>query len=407
MPEKLQSRFKHAPKIIILFTVLLDSLGIGFILPVLPYYVKTFGLPDIVVSSLFVVFSIFAFFSAPLLGMISDRKGRRPVLLISLFSSVVGWIIFAFSQTAFGLFLGRIIDGAAAGNISTAQNYLVDISKDQKDLTRNLGLVGAIFGLGFIIGPLLGGFLFEIDKKLPFLIVGLMALFNTILAYLFLPETNHHKNTSPVSFNPFLPIVRTFRNKKILPLYLAWLFFGIAATLSQTILGLYIKKLFSWQVLTAGFLMTLIGVIIFMNQAFLIHKVWLRYFKESSLLISMIVPFALGYFLMAVPFKGVFVLGLIIAAFAYSTLRIVTNSQIIGLCEKEEQGEVMGVLASLISLSFILGPILGGSTLEVSLGLPFILTGILLSITFIFVFKTYKKITPRQHTHVENESVKI
>ncbi len=407
MQDEMRDRFPWLPKIIILFTVLLDALGMGFIIPVLPYYVESLDMPEIVVSSLFVVFSVFAFFSAPLLGAVSDRKGRRPVLLLSLLSSAIGWAVFAFSKTTFGLFLGRIIDGAAAGNMSTAQSYLIDISKDNKDLTKNLGLVNAIFGIGFIVGPLIGGVLFTIDKKIPFIVVGLMALFNAVLAYFFLPETNNRKNAASIPLNPFLPIIKAFKNKKILPLYLAWLFFGIAVTLNQSILGLYIAKLFSWQVVTAGFFMTLVGIIIFFNQAFMIHSVWLKYFKESSLMVWLIVPFAVGYFVMVLPYKSAFITGLVVAALSYSTLRIIANSQIIGLSPKEEQGEVMGVLASLISLSLILGPMIGGSVYEISLGLPFILTGALLSVTFVFVFRTYKKITPAEHQHTPIEFIKI
>lgn len=407
MQDEVKRDFPLLPKIIIFFTIFLDALGIGFITPVLPYYVESFDVPKIVVTSLFAVFSIFAFFSAPILGMISDRRGRRPVLLISLLSSAIGWIIFAFSKNIFGLFLGRIIDGAAAGNISTAQNYLVDISKDQKDLARNLGWVGGIFGIGFIIGPLASGILFAFNKRLPFIVVALMAVINTLLAYFFLPETNGHKSEKKISINPFAPIVKAFKNKKLLPLYLAWLFFGISIALSQAILGLYVDAIFSWRAITAGLVMTMIGVIIFVNQVFLTHKVWLKYFKESVLMVFMIIPFALGFFIMALPFKFAFILGIIMAGFAYSTLRIITNSQVLGLCEKEEQGETMGILASLISFSLILGPMIGGSAYEISSGLPFILTGTLLAITFIFIFNTYKRIMPKGHEHNPEETINI
>lgn len=401
MQEKIQKKFNISPKIIILFTVFLDVLGIGLIVPILPYYVESFNVPDIVVTLLFSVFSLFAFFSAPILGMISDKKGRRPVLIISLASSAIGWIIFAFSKTLFGLFLGRIIDGSAAGNISTAQNYLIDISKDKKEQTQNLGLIGAIFGIAFIIGPLVGGVLSTVSMKFPFIIVGILATINTILAYFFLPETNHNKNTNKISFNPFSPIIKAFKSKNILPLYLAWLFFGIAISLNQSIFALYIAKVFSWTVIASGFIMTLVGIIISFNQAFMIRKVWLRYFKESYLMLWMLIPFALGYFIMAIPFKFAFLFGLIITAFSQSTLRVIMNSQIIGFSEKNQQGEMMGILASLMSLSMILGPILGGIVYGISSGLPFVLAGIILLITFIFIFNTYKNIKPKDHIEVE------
>lgn len=393
-------KFNISPKAIILFTVFLDVLGIGLIIPVLPFYVESFKVSGFVITSLFAVFALFSFFSSPILGMLSDKIGRRPVLLISLASSAVGWMVFAFSNTIFGLFLGRIIDGSAAGNISTAQNYLIDISKDKKEQTKNLGLIGAVFGIGFIIGPLVGGILSGVSMKLPFIVVGIMATVNTILAYFFLPETNYHRNTNKISLNPFSPIIKAFKNKKVLPLYLAWLLFGIAVSLNQSIFALYISRVFSWTVIASGLLMALIGVIISINQAFMLKSIWLKYFKESSLMIWMLIPFAIGYLIMAMPFKFAFLFGLIVTAFGHSVMRVVMTSQIIGFANKREQGEMMGILASIMSLSMILGPVLGGAVYEISPVLPFILAGIILFITFIFVYKTYKKVKQIEHTDV-------
>ncbi len=399
--KNMQKKFNISPKVIILFTVFLDVLGLGVIIPILPFYVESFNVSGMVVTVLFAVFALFSFFSAPILGAISDRKGRRPVLLVSLASSAVGWIIFSFSHSIYGLFLGRIIDGSAAGNISTAQNYLIDISKDDKERSKNLGLIGAVFGVSFIIGPLIGGVLSSISMKLPFIIVGFMAVINTILAYIFLPETHHERNTTKLSLNPFTPIIKALKNKSILPLYLAWLFFGIAISLNQSIFALYIAKVFSWTVIISGLLMTLVGIIISINQAFAIRKIWLKYFKESFLMVWMLIPFALGYLVMALPYKFAFVFGLIVTAFCHSTLRVVMTSQIIGLSDKKEQGENMGILSSIMSLSMILGPVLGGVTYVLSDTLPFILSGVILLITFMFVYNTYRKIKSIDHTNIE------
>lgn len=405
MINNFKNTFNISPKTIILFTVFLDVLGIGLIIPVLPFYVESFNVSGIVITSLFAVFALFSFFSSPVLGMLSDKFGRRPVLLISLASSAIGWMVFAFSHTIFGLFLGRIIDGSAAGNISTAQSYLIDISKDKKEQTKNLGLIGAVFGIGFIIGPLVGGTLSSISMKLPFIVVGIMATINTILAYFFLPETNHHRNTNKISLNPFLPIIKAFKNKKVLPLYLAWLLFGIAVSLNQSIFALYIARVFSWTVIASGLLMALTGVIISINQAFMLKNVWLKYFKESFLMIWMLIPFAIGYLIMAMQFKFAFLFGLIVTAFGHSVMRVVMTSQIIGFSNKNEQGEMMGILASIMSLSMILGPVLGGAVYEIGPSLPFILAGIILFITFIFVYKTYKNV--KQIEHIDIEPVEV
>jgi len=399
MEEKDKNRSNLSPKAIILFTVFLDVLGIGLIIPVLPFYVESFHVSGIVVTSLFAVFALFSFFSAPILGMLSDRIGRRPVLIISLASTALGWLIFAFSKTIFGLFLGRIIDGSAAGNISTAQNYLVDISKDRKEQTKNLGLIGAVFGIGFIIGPLVGGILSGINMKLPFIVVGIMATINTIMAYFFLPETNHDRNTAKISLNPFTPIIKAFKNKKVLPLYIAWLFFGIAISLNQSIFALYIARVFSWTVIASGLIMAMMGVIISINQAFLLKNVWLKYFKESFLMVWIFIPFSFAYLIMALPFKSAFIIGLIITAFGQSIMRVVMNSQIIGFSEKKEQGEMMGILASIMSLSMILGPLIGGAVYEAHPSWPFLLSSIILFVTFVFVYKTYKN--KRHIDHVD------
>jgi len=401
MQENKKRKFNISPKMIILFTVFLDVLGMAVIIPVLPYYVESFNVPDIVVTLLFSVFAVFSFFSAPMLGAISDRKGRRPVLLVSLLSSTIGWIVFALSNTIFGLFLGRIIDGAAAGNISTAQNYLIDVSKDEKERTKNLGLIGAVFGVSFMIGPFIGGFLSGISMKLPFIVVGIMAAMNTILAYFFLPETHHVRSTKKLSLNPFSPIIKAIKNKNILPLYIGWLLFGIAISLNNSIFALYITKVFSWTVIASGLLMTLVGIIISINQAFAIRKIWLKYFKESFLMVWTLIPFALGYMVMSLPIKFAFLFGLVVTAFGQSLMRVIMTSQIIGFSSKEEQGENMGIMASLMSLSMIIGPILGGVSYEIKDNLPFILSGIILFITFVFVFKTYKNIKPKDHIEVE------
>jgi len=401
MHKEIQKKFNISPKVIIVFTVFLDVLGIGLIIPVLPFYVESFNVSTNTVTALFAVFALFSFFSSPILGMISDRKGRRPVLLVSLLSSAIGWLVFAFSNTIFGLFLGRIIDGSAAGNISTAQNYLIDISKDGKDRAKNLGLIGASFGIGFIVGPLVGGVLSGISMKLPFIVVGIMATINTILAYFFLPETHHNKNTDKISLNPFTPIKKAFKNKKLTPFFISWLFFGIAISLNQSIFALYIAKVFSWTVIASGFIMALIGVIISLNQAFLVHKIWLKYFKESVLMIWMLIPFAFGYLVMSLPFKFAFILGLIITALGQSTFRVVMTNQVIGLSDSKEQGETMGILTSIMSLSMIIGPILGGLVYGLSVGLPYSLAGIFLIITFIIIFKTYKNLKPNDHVEIE------
>lgn len=380
-------KFNISPMVIILGTVFLDVIGIGIIVPVLPLYVESFGASHNVITALFAIFAFCSFFSSPILGIISDRKGRRPVLLISLLSSAVGWIIFALSHSIIGLFIGRIIDGMAAGNISTAQNYLVDIAKDEKERSHNLGLIGAVFGVAFIIGPLLGGVLSNIKIILPFIVVAILTSLNTILAFFFLPETHHQRNPNKISWNPFTPIQKAFASKKMVALYIAWLFFGIAVSINQPIFALYLLSRFGWGVLASGFIMGLVGIIISLNQAILIKKVWLKYFSPIKLNLWILLPFAVGYFVMGLPYKIFFIVGILITSFGHSIYRVTMMSQTMSNTDKTEQGEVMGVMASLMSLSMIIGPIIGGFVYNYGLSLPFYTAGLILLIAFIVMLK--------------------
>src|SRR5579862_3732043 len=155
-------------KLIIVFTVFVDVIGFGIVIPILPFYVSSFGASPVTITMMFASFSLCAFLSSPFLGALSDRIGRRPVLLISILSTAIGWIVFASANSIVFLFLGRIIDGCAAGNFTTAQSYLVDISRDEKERSANLGIIGATFGIAFIVGPLMGGVLSKVSHAFPF-----------------------------------------------------------------------------------------------------------------------------------------------------------------------------------------------------------------------------------------------
>jgi len=181
-------------KITIVFTVLVDILGFGIVIPILPFYVTSFGASPLTVTMLFSAFAFFAFLSSPFLGALSDKMGRRPVLLASIASTAIGWFVFASATSIPLLFLGRIIDGAAAGNFTVAQSAIVDLSKDEKDRSANLGIIGATFGIGFMVGPFLGGFLSTVSHSFPFWVAGGLACLNTMMAYFFLPETHTHRD---------------------------------------------------------------------------------------------------------------------------------------------------------------------------------------------------------------------
>lgn len=380
-------------KFTILLTVFIDVLGFGIVIPVLPFYVQSFGLGPFMVTVLFAVYSFFSFFSSPLLGVWSDKIGRRPILIVSIISSAIGWLVFAGARNVAMLFAGRIIDGLAAGNITTAQSYLVDIAKDEKERTANLGLIGMIFGMGFIIGPFLGGLLAQVSHAFPFWFVGFLSLANVVSAYLFLPETNNNRSIGKkIDFNPFNPIVRSLKNSVLRPSYLVWFLFMLAISLAQSIFSLYLMARFGFEEFTSGLMMAGIGVVVAFNQGFAMKKIWLKYFKEHHLGVWVLLFGAIGYFLYAIDGLVLFGFGLVCTAFAQSILRVVLTSQAVGLGLSNERGEILGILSSFSSLGMIMGPILAGAAFEFSVNLPVYIAAVILFLAFVIALVNRRRI---------------
>jgi len=381
-------------KAIILLTVFIDVLGIGLIIPILPFYVKSFGASPFLVTLLFAIFSLFSFFSAPLLGAWSDRSGRRPALIVSIFSTALGWLIFAAAPNIIWLFIGRIIDGIAAGNFSVAQSYLIDIAKDEKEKTASLGLIGAIFGIGLIIGPALGGILSQISLDFPFWCVGALAVFNGLFALFFLPETNLHKNKEQLlSLNPLRPIIKSLHDKRWRANLAAWFIFGIAIAIEHSILALYLEEIFSFNSFVVSLFLTGIGVILVINQGFALKNIWLKYFSETSLNIWLSLVLATGFWLMSLKYLILFISGLIIMSITQSILRVTITSQTAKQGLAQEQGLILGVLASIISVSMIIGPIVAGWLFTINPHWPFVLSGLLAAITFLILFCSRRRET--------------
>jgi DHA1 family multidrug resistance protein-like MFS transporter len=380
-------------KIIILLTVLVDVLGVGIVIPILPFYVENFGVSPLVLTLLIAVFSFFSFISAPMLGALSDKIGRRPVLIISIASTAIGWLVFAWANSIWMLFLGRIIDGMAAGNLPVAESYLVDIAKNEKERTKNLGLISAVFGVGFIIGPALGAALSVISITLPFFVVGFMALLNTLAAIIFLPETNLNKNKNKkVSLNPLKPIKRALEMNNLYSRFLAWFLFGLAIAGMHAVFSLYLKDVFNFNAQISGFVFAGMGVFMIFNQTILLNKFWLKRFKEEKLEIWLFLFFALGFIFLSVPYLVALFLGLLVDVMARSVLRVVISSKVAGMAGEDRRGEVMGIMSSILFLANIGGPVLAGLFYEVEVFLPFLMSALSLVVAFgIMKFCCYNK----------------
>src|SRR5476649_630798 len=201
------------PLLIIFLTIFVNLVGFGIIIPLLPFYAETFGASPLVIGMLFGSFSLCQLIASPALGDLSDRYGRRPVLVFSLAGTVVSFVMLAMAHSVTMLFLSRIVDGLSGGNVSTARAYVADVT-EPKDRARAFGLIGAAFGLGFIIGPALSGVLAKVSYTAPIWAAAAITLVAMLMALIWLPETVHrtHAGTgNPLSYLPELirrPIVR-------------------------------------------------------------------------------------------------------------------------------------------------------------------------------------------------------
>jgi len=378
-------------KATILFTVFIDIFGLGIIIPILPFYVKSLGVSDFGITMLFSVFAFFAFISTPFLGALSDKVGRRPVLLVSIASTALGWVIFALAQNPFFLFLGRIIDGLAAGNFSTAQSYLSDLSKNEKERTENLGLIGALFGIGFIVGPMVGGLLGGINHTLPFWVVAIMATTNLILAWFNLPETHFpEKKNIKHNYNPLKPIWNAFLDKPLLPGYFVWFLFSLALSAQQAVFAIYLLRVFNYNEFATGAIMTFMGVVIALNQGVFLKRFWIKNFKEPDLELYLFLFFAVGFLMMSFNNIYFFAVGLLLVTLGHSVLRVVMTSQMVSKAG-EKKGEVLGVMNSAMSLGMVVGPIVAGILIVKWVWGPFVMACALSLVAFAVIYYSRKK----------------
>jgi MFS transporter, DHA1 family, tetracycline resistance protein len=379
-------------KILILLTVFIDVIGIGIVIPILPFYVERFSGSPFLITSLFAVYALCSFFSSPVIGAVSDRVGRRPMLILSIFSTAIGWFVFAGAPNILFLFIGRIIDGIMAGNFPIAQSYLADISKDDKERTANLGLIGAIFGIGFVVGPLLGGVLGQLGHSVPFWCVGGLSLFNAIIALFTLPETHKGNQSGRISLNPFSPIIRAAKDITIRNNYIAWFMFGLAIASFQAVFALYLRDVFHFNEFVGGMIYSVVGVIIVFNQGFAMKHIWLKHFKEPILELGMLLIFAIGFLLTSANIFVIFCIGLIFTTFGQSILRVVMTSQVVGFAGPHKRGEVLGVMSSIASLSMTISPFIAGVLYEKNYTYPFIVSALYLIIAFAILYQKRRQL---------------
>jgi DHA1 family tetracycline resistance protein-like MFS transporter len=350
----------------IFITVLIDIIGFGIIIPVLPQLLQQLmhvtDRTDISAISkpaifLTLIYGLMQFIFAPILGSLSDRYGRRPVLLFSLVGFGLDYIFLAFAPTIGWLFLGRMISGITGASITTASAYMADIS-NEKNRAQNFGMIGAAFGLGFIIGPMLGGLLGELGTRIPFLVAAGLALVNALYGYFVLPESLDMEHRRAIDFKKANPISSLLKFKKypaVLGLIFSLLLIYISAHAVQSNWSFANINKFGWTPKMIGISLAVVGVLISLVQGLLIRVVNPRLGNEKSVYIG-IALYALGLTLFAFATQGwmmfLFLVPYCLGGISGPALQALISAHV----PKNEQGELQGSLTGLQSLTTIFGP---------------------------------------------------
>lgn len=347
----------------IFITVTLDMIGIGLVIPSLPDIMRRFMTSETSVSEYFGYFiSLYAlmqFLASPLLGALSDRWGRRPILLVSLLVAGLDYILMAYAPTLTILFLGRILAGLTGANITVAMAYVADVS-DDKNRSANFGMIGAAFGMGFIIGPAIGGLIGHYGPHYPFLVAAGMNLLNFLFGLFILPESLPVESRRKISWaktNPMSTLIKLIKTPHMIALFVVYFFFQLSGQTHPSIWTLYTEHRYGWTTLQVGISLAVVGLLSAVVQGGLTRILVPKLGEHRAVTLG-----AFGYALAFIAFglanEGWMVIVVLIISSVFWVSMPALQSLITNNTPPQEQGELQGTLVSLSSLAAILCPLI-------------------------------------------------
>ena len=349
------------PLLVIFLTVFVNLVGFGIIIPLLPFYAETFGASPVAIGLLFAAFSLAQLFAAPALGALSDRFGRRPVLIFSLIGTVISFVMLAVAQSLAMLFAARLIDGLSGGNITTARAYIADVTEPE-ERAKAFGFLGAAFGLGFIVGPGLAGVFAQISYTAPIWAAAAVTMVAVGMAWFWLPETIHRGRA--VSVPPWRAIPDVLGRRHLRPLLIADFIYWSSFAVCTTTFAMFASRRFGFDVTQTGYVLAGFGLLGVLVQAGLVGIVVGMIGVIRTLLTGLFVA-AAGWGLVA--FSGtvpMFLLALIPAGVGVGLCNACIVTLVSHSGSREEQGTVQGAAGALESLGRGIGPVWGHGALQ-------------------------------------------
>jgi DHA1 family tetracycline resistance protein-like MFS transporter len=348
---------------LVLAVVYVDMLGIGLAFPLLPRLVQqfeggSFSRASWIFGLLAAAYALMQFLLAPMLGALSDRFGRRPVLLLSLFGMGINYLVLAFAPTLAWLAIGRIVAGAMGASYSTASAYLADITPPEKR-AQSFGLIGAAFGFGFITGPALGGFLGDIGLRLPFLVAAGLSFANLAFGLFFLPESLAPENRRAFRLsraNPVGALADIGRYKSVLPLIVVFVLATFANKVSETTWVLFATYRFHWSAAAVGLSLAMVGVMFVVGQGGLVRIVVPRLGERRAILLGLFVSAVTAVLYGIVPQGWMVYPVMCLALFGWIIAQPAAMGMMSRALPPNEQGLLQGVVASINSVTAVAGP---------------------------------------------------
>lgn len=382
----------NRPLILILLFVFIDVLGFGLILPLLPYYALEFDATSLMVGLLLSANALTQMIGAPILGRLSDRYGRKPLLIASISGTVISFLILGWANSLVVLFISRILDGFLGGNVSLAQAYITDTTT-KENRAQGLGLIGAAFGVGFIFGPAMGGFLSAGGNfALPAFAAAGLAAVNLVGALIWLPESLPvEKRTSPTkkekpefSLNA---LINALRRPCVGPLLNVILVYGLAFTIFQTMFSLFTQQKLGFSAQSTSYVLTYVGVLVVLVQGGGIRLLSAKYsdkqltFYGAILLTGGLLGWAFSNSLTTL------LIALAPLALASGMLRVSTNSALTKSVDPSEVGGILGLSAAMNSFTQVIAPLIGSFLLaQISPAAPGVAGALLMVVAVVIIW---------------------